>query len=234
MSAMRTLAIIPARGGSKRIPGKNLRPFLGRPLLQWSIEFARRVPDFARVVVSTDDAQIAAHCQREAAEVQLRPAELASDTAASVDVALHVLATLEASGQSFDAVALLQPTSPVRDIARWRAAFDLIARGADAVIGVSPAQTHPLHVFRTGPGGQLAPWSDASGLQLRSQDLPPAVSVNGSLYLIRSAQLREHCTFFPGDTRGVMCDGPCEDLDLDTEADWIAAEALAAHYGARP
>ena len=234
MNALRTLAIIPARGGSKRIPGKNLRPFLGRPLIHWSIEFARRVPGFGRIVVSTDDADIAAHCRGEAAEVQLRPAELATDTAASVDVALHVLATLEASGESFDALALLQPTSPVRDVARWRAAFDLMGRGAAAAIGVSPVHTHPLHVFRTGPDGRLEPWSDASGLRLRSQDLPPAVAVNGSLYLIRNSQLRAHRTFFPGDTRGILCDGPCEDLDLDTEADWIAAEALAAHYGAQP
>jgi CMP-N-acetylneuraminic acid synthetase len=215
------------------LPGKNVRPFLGRPLIHWSIAFARDLGLFDRIVVSTD-AHVIAQCASDAGvEVpSLRPAELASDTAGSSDVAVHVLREEQAAGRSYDWVALLQPTSPMREPARWHEAFGLVrAGGCDAVIGVSPVRDHPFHVLRLQPGGGLAPWSDASGLKQRTQDLPPAVRVNGSLYLVRSGALLEQNTFFPPSTLGVTCDQPWEDADIDTEADWVVAEALGRHYG---
>lgn len=230
---MKTLALIPARGGSRRLPGKNVRPFLGRPLVQWSVRFALELALFDRVVVSTDDEAIARCALEAGAEVpSLRPADLASDTATSSSVAAHVLQREQAAGRSYDWIALLQPTSPLREAARWQAALALAQQDTcDAVVGVSAVRDHPQHVFRMGADGALSPWQDAAGLCLRTQDLPPAVRVNGSLYLVRVSTLLSQDTFFPPATRGIACDQPWEDVDIDTEADWVVAEALGRHYG---
>jgi CMP-N,N'-diacetyllegionaminic acid synthase len=230
---MKTLALIPARGGSKRLPGKNVREFLGKPLIHWSIAFARQSQMFERVVVSTDSEEIARSCNIAGLEVPfLRPLELATDTASTVDVAAEILLHEERLGRSYDLVALLQPTSPLREVSRWQAAFQLMdQKSCDAVVGTSPVRDHPLHVFKRLSDGSLMPWSDSTGLKLRTQDLPPALRVNGSLYLIRTSVLREERTFYPQRTLGVVCGEPWEDLDIDTEADWVVGEALAKHFG---
>lgn len=233
---MQTLAIIPARGGSKRLPGKNTRSFLGVPLINWSIRFAQRMNRFDKVIVSTDSEEIANVSRLAGVEVPyLRSTALATDVATSVDVALDILDREAANNQRFDLVALLQPTSPVREASRWHEAFGRIESGdCDAVIGVSPIHTHPFHTFHRDEGGSLLSFGDAAGLGLRSQDLPPAVCVAGNLYLIRSSVLKSHGSFFPSRTVGVLCDEPCEGFDIDNEADWVAAEALAKHYGKWP
>jgi CMP-N-acetylneuraminic acid synthetase len=234
--AMGTLALIPARGGSRRLPGKNVRPLLGTPLIQWSVRFAQAVANFDRVLVSTDDEAIAACARAAGAEVPwLRAGELATDTASSADVAIDALQREQAQGRGYEWLALLQPTSPFRDAVRWQAAFALAGQaGCDAVIGVSPVRDHPHHVFRMGSDAALEPWAEDAGLRQRTQDLPPAVRVNGSLYLVRASVLLAQRTFFPPATRGVLCDRPWEDVDIDTEPDWVVAEALGRHYGRQP
>lgn len=233
---VKTLAVIPARGGSKRLPGKNVKSFLGVPLIAWSIRFAKALGRFETIVVSTDSEEIAAVGRSEGIEVPfLRPDALASDTATSVDVVIDLLAREQRDGRSYDLVALLQPTSPVREPLRWHDAFARMERDrCDAVIGVAPARPHPFHVFRQGADGSLRAFVDSEGTQLRSQDLPPVVHVAGNMYLIRCSVLEAERTFFPPRTVGVLCDQPCEAFDIDTEADWIAAEALARHYGRSP
>ena len=203
---MRTLAIIPARGGSKRLPGKNIKPFGGVPLIGWSIRFAAAYPGFDHVVVSTDSAEIAAVSRAEGIEVpRLRPAHLASDTAATIDVVLDVIDAEAANGRQFDAVALLQPTSPMRLSERWDSAQSLLDDSEiDAVVGVAPARTHPFHTFSLGDRGALSPMHDPEKLKLRGQDLPPAVSVAGNLYLARTAALQQYRTFFPERSAGVL------------------------------
>lgn len=233
---MRTLAIIPARGGSKRLPGKNIKPFGGVPLIGWSIRFAAAYPGFDHVVVSTDSAEIAAVSRAEGIEVpRLRPAHLASDTAATIDVVLDVIDAEAANGRQFDAVALLQPTSPMRLSERWDSAQALLDDSEiDAVVGVAPARTHPFHTFSLGDRGALSPMHDHEKLKLRGQDLPPAVSVAGNLYLARTAALQQYRTFFPERSAGVLCDKPFEATDIDDELDWLIAEAIATRYGIRP
>jgi CMP-N-acetylneuraminic acid synthetase len=233
---LKTLAIIPARGGSKRLPGKNVRSFLGIPLIGWSIRFAQKVDRFDKIVVSTDSPEIADVSRSVGVDVPyLRPAALASDTASSVDVVLDILAREREGQRSYDLVALLQPTSPVREISRWNEAFGRLDRSnCEAVIGVAPAHPHPFHCFHWQEGGSLRPFGEPQGMQLRTQDLPPAVYVAGNMYLVRSAVLEAERTFFPARMVGVLCDQPCEAFDIDTEADWIAAEALATHYGKSP
>jgi CMP-N-acetylneuraminic acid synthetase len=233
---VKTLAVIPARGGSKRLPGKNVRSFLGVPLIAWSIRFARNLGRFDNIMVSTDSEEIAAAVRSEGLDVPcLRPSLLATDTASSVDVVLDVLSRERRGSEEFGFVALLQPTSPLREPARWHDAFAHMSRGdCDAVIGVAPSDPHPFHVFHWQEGGKLAPFVDRRGTELRSQDLPPAVNVAGNMYLIRRSVLEAEHTFFPLRTVGVLCDQPWEAIDIDTEADWIAAEALARHYGRLP
>ncbi|WP_375598341.1 cytidylyltransferase domain-containing protein [Devosia sp. Naph2] len=232
---MSTLAIIPARGGSKRLPGKNIRPFAGTPLIAWSIRFAQAYPGFDRVAVSTDSTEIAAVSAAAGTEVtRLRPVHLATDTATTISVVLDVLTHEASEGRRYDTVALLQPTSPMRLARRWDEAFALLEDpGLDAVIGVSPVRTHPFHTFTFGSGA-LVPLHDRETLKQRSQDLPMVVAVAGNLYLARTSALVSHQTFFPKSTAGVLCDEPFETIDIDDELDWIVAETIANRYGIEP
>lgn len=233
---MSTLAIIPARGQSKRVPRKNLRHFLGTPLVSWSVRFALNYPRFDRVVVSTDSEEIAEVARLEGVEVPyLRPPELATDVAGSTETAIHVLNREAETGRVYDTVALLQPTSPVRLAKRWDEAFDLMAQADhEAVVGVGPVRDHPFHSFNRGGDGRLTRFLSAADLMLRGQDLPVVHAVIGNLYLIQSAALRRDGTFFPVKTAGVVCDAPMETVDIDTEDDWNIAEALAKYYGISP
>lgn len=229
---MRTLAIIPARGGSKRLPGKNLKLLFGKPLIAWTIEFAKSVPWFDEIQVSTDSEEIAAICADYGIQVhRLRPAKLATDEASSVDVVLDVLSWRRSDGVEFDAVALLQPTTPVRFMERWDAAQNLLNNSdCEGVIGVSPADTHPFLAFRDSAEGFLEPWvTNPSGIT-RSQDYPSAYAVNGALYLVKVNALIEQRTFFPKKCRAVPCTERIENIDIDTPFDWRVAEMIIADW----
>ena len=230
---MRTVAVIPARAGSKRLPGKNVRPFMGKPLINWSVEFALSYPSFDRVLVSTDSPEIADLARQAGVDVPwLRPADIAGDAAKVVDAALHALRTEREAGREYDLLALLQPTTPFRRARRWQAAYALLEeRDCDAVVGVRPAATHPLLCFDWSNPPVLKPILDVRNESLRSQDLPPAVAIAGNLYLVRTKVLERERTFFPGNIAGVLCDDPVEAIDIDAEVDWVVAEALANHFG---
>jgi CMP-N-acetylneuraminic acid synthetase len=224
---MRILALVTARGGSKRLPGKNIRALGGKPLIVWSIDVAQAVPDICDVLVSTDDAAIAEVCRRAGALVPwLRPAALATDTAGSVDVALHALDWYEAEHGAVDGLLLLQPTSPFRTtetVAAGIAAF--AAAGGRAVVGVSPCSEHPLWTFKV-EGGQLVPYLGAEGIGRRSQDLPPAFVVNGSFYLCSPGALRATRSFIGEASVPLIIDVPREAIDIDTAWDWTLAESV--------
>jgi N-acylneuraminate cytidylyltransferase len=145
MTTSRLLAIIPARGGSKRLPGKNKRPLAGKPLVEWTIAAALGSRRVARALVSTDDPEMADLARNAGAEVPfLRPPDLATDTADSVGVARHALEFLAGRGEFYDAIALLQPTSPLRTSAHIDAAVELMKqRQATAVISVCVAEHTP-------------------------------------------------------------------------------------------
>ena len=171
---LKILALIPARGGSKRILGKNIRPLGGRSLILWSIDAAKEISEICNIMVSTDDPATAEIARNAGVLVPwLRPAELASDTATSVDVALHALDWYEKEKGMVDGLLLLQPTSPFRS-------RETIERGIwlfhqhhfRTVIGVSPATSHPMWCFRI-EGDQMKPFIEEK-MPLRTQDLPPA------------------------------------------------------------
>lgn len=232
--ASRLLAVIPARGGSKRLPRKNVLPLAGRPLITWSIATARDSGVCEDVLVSTDDEEIAAVARQAGASVPwLRPAELSNDTATTGSVLQHALAWYEAEHGNVDAVVLLQPTSPLRRTASVREAVaTYLAQSADrrsSVVSVSPAAQHPAWCFRLTDQG-MEPFLGWDSLQQRSQDLAPAYALNGSIYVIPASAIRSgQPTIGPG-TRAFVMTSPCECVDIDTEADWHLAESLAHQF----
>lgn len=221
---MKILAVVPARGGSKRLPGKNIKLLGGRPLIAWTIEAALLSGATCAVVVSTDDPQIGAVAQTFGASVPgMRPAHLATDTATSVDVVLHALDEYESAHGPVDGVMLLQPTSPFRSAQSICQAVALFqADTSRPVVSVCAASTHPAWCFRL-EGDSMEPFLGWEHLTKRSQDLEPACTLSGSIYLIAPDVLREHKRFvFPGTVPMLVADS-VESLDIDTPEDWSAA-----------
>ena len=223
---MKILALVAARGGSKRVAGKNIRPLGGRPLIVWTLDAVRGVSGVCDTLVSTDDEAIASVAREAGALVPwLRPAALATDTATSVDVCLHALDWYEREHGDVDGLLLLQPTSPFRrrdTIERGCALF--ASCGRRPVIGVSPAASHPAWCYRL-DGATMRPFVE-DGLEARSQDLPPAYVINGAFYLIAPADLRAARSFLAENMTPLVVDRPGESVDIDTEWDWTMAEAL--------
>lgn len=226
---MKILALIPARGGSKRLPKKNVRHLGGKPLIVWSIQAAKALPEVIAALVSTDDPEIATYAEDAGALVLgLRPSELATDTALSVDVAIHALDGYERKYGPVDGLLLLQPTSPFRNLARLQAGLALFVANPDcSVIGVSPVGTHPFWCFRL-DGAEMRPFFEGGGLHLRSQDLPPAYAINGAFYLAPAHILRESHSLYAQNLLPLVMDAPAECIDIDTEQDWQAAEQILA------
>lgn len=223
---MRILALIPARGGSKRLPGKNVKLLGGRPLIEWSIDVVSGVPEICDVLVSTDDAAIAEVSRKAGALVPwLRPDELASDTAATIDVALHALNWYENEKGRVDGLLLLQPTSPFRTRASVQRGVDLFRLHCPRpVFGVAEAASHPMWSFRIEQNA-LHPFIDGAGLGMRSQDLPKAYVINGAFYLISTDRLRDLHSFFADDMMPLLFEQE-ESVDIDTALDWKIAEAI--------
>lgn len=222
------LAVIPARGGSKRLPGKNIRPLAGLPLIAWTIRTAIASGIFDEVLVSTDAPDVAEISARHGAAVPwLRPPELATDTATSVDVVLHAVSACEAAGQTVASVMLLQPTSPFRSVATIRRAVELHdASGKAPVVSVCLAQAHPAWCFQLEDDGCLRGYVNGSPFPSRSQELPPAYQLNGAVYLASVADLRRDKSFFGPRTRALLMAQPDESLDIDDAWDWQLAECI--------
>jgi CMP-N,N'-diacetyllegionaminic acid synthase len=226
---VRILALITARGGSKRLPKKNIRALGGRPLIVWSIEVAKGVPEICDILASTDDAEIAAIARGAGALVPwLRPKELATDSTSSVDACLHALEWYEQENGKVDGLLLLQPTSPLRSRDTVRRGIELFrAQQHRPVVGVSVADSHPMWCFRL-EEDRMRPFIEGGGLHLRSQDLPAAYVVNGALYLIAPEDLRKGRSFMTDDTLALKIERPEECIDIDTEWDLGMAESVLA------
>jgi N-acylneuraminate cytidylyltransferase len=224
---MRILALITARGGSKRVPGKNIRLLGGKPLIVWSIETAKDIAEICDILVSTEDPAIAEVSVKSGALVPwLRPIELATDTANSVDVALHALDWYEAEKGAVDGLLLLQPTSPFRTKETVRKGIELFMRNSQKpVLGVSPAPAHPMWTLKP-DGDQLVPYFEDHGFGRRSQDLPDAYAANGCFYLVSPEQLRASKSFVGVAVQPLLIDTWREAIDIDTEEDWDLAERI--------
>lgn len=223
----RNIALIPARGGSKRIPGKNIRPFRGKPIIAWSIEAALESGLFARVLVSTDTDAIAAVAVRHGAGVLPRPAALADDMTPLAPVLLQALETLAASGEAADYLCCILATAPFVRAADLRAAHALLVRErAAAVISVTTFPYPPQRALTLTPAGRLAMlWPEYE--LTRSNDLPEACHDAGQFYWLDAAKfLAEKCIFSADATPYVLPRDRVQ--DIDTEEDWRRAERLAA------
>lgn len=223
------LALVPARGGSKGVQRKNVRPLLGKPLIAWTIECAFACATVNRVVVSTDDEEIASAARAYGAETPfLRPAELAADSTPDLPVYMHALEMLAAHGFHPAATVWLRPTAPLRTVADMDGALDLLhASGADCVRSVCAVEHHPYWMRRL-DGDRLEPFLE--GLREenypRRQLLPPAYRLNGAVDVVRASSIKPGASaLFGGDVRGFVMPQR-RSIDLDSELDFVVAEAL--------
>ncbi len=222
------VGLITARGGSKSIPRKNLMPLAGKPLIAWTIEAALASRRLSRVLVSTDDAEIAQVAASWGVEAPFtRPGELAQDATPHILVVEHAIHWLdETQGVRPEYVLLLQPTSPFRTAEDIDAAIALAeAHAAIAVVSVCEMGRHPYLAKRILADGTLADFMTTDIAYLRRQDLPPAYALNGALYLNRRESLLRDHTFLPPGTLGYVM--PAErSLDMDTAWDFHLAELI--------
>lgn len=225
---MATLFLIPARGGSKGIPGKNIKPFCGKPLICHSIDHARALSDDALICVSTDSEQIRRVAEDHGLHVPfLRPAELATDRSGSREVMIHALDRYRDMGVDIDRLVLLQPTSPLRTPEDIQNCLDLYTPQLDMVVSVKEAATNPYYnAFEPDEDGYLH-ISKGPGTYTRRQDAPKVWEYNGAVYVINPASLRERPMGLFKHRR--MYAMPAErSVDLDTPLDWLMAEQLAS------
>ncbi|MDA9006521.1 acylneuraminate cytidylyltransferase family protein [Litoricola sp.] len=222
------LAVVTARGGSKRLPDKNILKLNGKPLIAWSISsgIESRVVD--KVVVSTDSKKLAEIGQQYGAEVPfMRPHELASDTAQSVDVILHVLDTLEDVGEKYKYLLLLQPTSPMRTARHIEAAFELLVeKNASAVVSVCELE-HPIEWTNTLPDDlSMDKFLAADFSNKRSQDFSTRYRLNGAIYVIETELLRKQRSFLPTSGCYAYVMDRVSSVDIDCLEDFQYVEFL--------
>jgi CMP-N,N'-diacetyllegionaminic acid synthase len=228
--AARLLIVVPARGGSKGLPRKNVRPLGGKPLIAWTADAIRQARlAHAVAVLSTDDEEIAAAGRRCGLAVPfMRPAELATDEATPESVALHALDWAKRDAGAPDAVMLLQPTSPFRPPQAIIDADRLLREHPDnaGVIGVKRIHRTLRTLFRMDRAGRLEALTGDEPLRSRRQEIEPLYTPNGAMYLVRCAALEAGRGFFPPSCRAMVMDAVAS-LDIDDEHDWRIAEAVA-------
>lgn len=227
----RLLAVIPARGSSKGLPGKNIRPFAGLPLIAHTVLFAKMCPEIERCIVSTDSAEIAEVARQFGADVPfLRPAELAQDDTPLWPVLRHALAQSEQQERSrYDILVLLDPTSPSREPSDLTGALRRLtsAPAADGVIGVSQPDFNPLWNCVIERDGWMADLVEGGSRFDRRQDAPIAYRINGSMYLWRTAFVRRQERSWRQTGRFLMYEIPeLRAMSIDTAGEFERAELL--------
>lgn len=229
INSKRILAIVPARSGSKGLPGKNIKEFCGKPLIAWSIEQGRGSKYIDRVIVSTDSQEIAQIAETYGAEVPfLRPSELAVDTATSIEVLSHVINFLLDRGESFEYIVLLEPTSPLRDVHDIDGAIEALEQSpkGESIVGVCLVEAcHPSFLYELN-GGLLAPYIDKPIKNSRRQDLIGSFYfLEGSIYVSRVDSLLTRRSFYHEKTLPWIVSRE-KSIEIDEYYDFIQAEAV--------
>jgi CMP-N-acetylneuraminic acid synthetase len=231
---LRTLGLILARGGSKRLPGKNLKLLHGKPLLAWSIEAALACPEIGMTLVSTDSQEIADVALRHGAQVPfLRPEALAQDHSTSADAALHALDCLRERAVEFDAVMLLEPTSPLRASGDLSGVARRMAQRwdeVDAVVTVGKVHLEQPTVMKAlGDDGLLSPWLAPGAAAPGSGE---AWFPYGVAYMVKVAALRKWRSFYPPKVAGYTIER-WQNYEVDDEFDFICIESIVKHFDGR-
>ena len=224
------LAVVPARGGSRGVPGKNGRPLGGKPLIAWTIAVATQSVLIDRVIASSDDEGILRVAREYGCETPfVRPADLARDDTPGVLPVLHAVDAVP----GFDIVVLLQPTSPLRSVADIDQTVSAVRNDVRSVATVVEIEKSPSWMFRMGDAGRLEPILPEAELVTRRQDASPTYALNGAVYAVTVEWLRtERAMVKPGQTHGIRM--PAErSVDIDTELDFAWAEFLLARTAAQ-
>ena len=224
---MKILVIIPARGGSKGIPHKNIKPLNGKPLIYYTIDCARAICSDEDICVSTDDDEIMQVVEDYGLKVPFkRPDELATDIAGTYEVLLHALDFYEKQGRHYDVVVLLQNTSPFRTAEHVEEALKLYTPEVDMVVSVKECAANPYYcVFEENQDGYLHVCK-GDGTIFRRQDAPKVYEYNGAIYIMNSETLKiTHMHKMQKRVKYVMDD--TSSFDLDTMWDWQMAEIIA-------
>lgn len=226
---MSTLFLIPARAGSKGLPGKNYKNLAGKPLILYSLEVARQIVDDSAICVSTDDINVIDSLTSVGYSVPfIRPAELAMDNTGSREVILHAVNHYERNGRYIDRVILLQPTSPFRTAKHVKEAIDLYNENVDMVVSVKITKSNPYYVLMEENKEGFLYKSKEHGAS-RRQEAPIVYELNGSIYVINVESLRKSpMTEFKHVLKYVMDEQ--SSLDIDSPMDWLFAEALTNNY----
>lgn len=223
----RVLAFVPARGGSRGLPGKNVRRLGGKPLIAWTLAQANKCRFLDRIVVSTDHPEIARIAKRCGGEVPFRrPARLAAGRVPTIDVCQHALDWFEKRGECFDVLILLQPTSPLRlaeDIAG--AMWALFSRKAGSIVSVTESEHHPWWANRLPGDGSMKGFLPKSIENKNRLELPRYYRLNGAIYAAKTEYLRRHNKFIGPRTFAYVMP-PERSVDIDTELDFRLAEIL--------
>jgi CMP-N,N'-diacetyllegionaminic acid synthase len=226
---MRILGIIPARGGSKGVPGKNIKLLNGKPLLQYTAEIALKSQYLTTVILSSDDNQIITVAKSLGIQVPfLRPEEFAQDTTPTIDVIIHALRWYENQAIFFDAVCLLQVTSPFRTVAFLDKAIEkFITSGCDSLVSVQkvPHEYNPHWTFEVNTEGNLKVATGEEKIISRRQDLPNAYHRDGSIYLMKTEVLLQQHSLY-GKSISFIESTPELYVNIDTLADWEKAEQM--------
>lgn len=228
---MKVLFLIPARGGSKGLPGKNIRMLNEKPLIAWTIETALKAKSFfdARVVVSTDSEEIANVAKKYGAEVPfMRPAQLAKDTSTSIDVVLHAIDFFEKQNIFFDIVCMLEATSPQRDEEDLKNAIELLlfTQNAESIVGVCRSESgHPAFLAKMNNNKFISSMSGSEFKFLRRQDIDSVYFFEGSLYASKTESLKNRKSFYHDKTLGYEMP-KWKSFEVDDLVDFIIIESL--------
>lgn len=222
----KVLAIIPARGGSRRLPDKNIKLLDGKPLIAWTIEAAKKAHCIDKLIVSTDSTKIAEISKQYGAEIPfIRPQSLSNDTSSSIDVILHAVNYFKVIEELYEYIILLQPTSPLRSSEDINNAFKILNKETLAIISVCESEHSPLWSNTLPADLSMKNFLRQENKNVRSQDLPKYYRLNGAIYISKLNYFIKKNGFLAESTKAFVMP-VIRSVDIDNEIDFLVAEAL--------
>lgn len=222
---LRVIAVIPARGGSKSVPMKNIKPLGGKPLIAWSIEVAKKVSEIDRIIVSTDDKDIGIIAKECGAEIYERPPHLATDSALVIDALRDLYERLRREGEKSDVMVLLEPTCPLRSVKDVEGCLDLIRQGYDSAATFKEAELNPHRAWRI-ENGEPKVFIQGAIPWLPRQKQPKAYQLTGAVYSFCVSSLDSSSPSLLVGRCGAVIMPEKRSFDIDNEMDFLIAETI--------